>query len=104
MTGLALIKGFLYTGQKISLRIMKMFKGEDGIMQNVNVHAIPNGRVSSMTQEVNTQSAPVSEIYKHLNFKVHPEFHREFKTFAASHDISMTALLIEAFHSLRESH
>jgi predicted HicB family RNase H-like nuclease len=73
-------------------------------MQNVNAHTVTTGGASLMTQEASTQSAPVSEIYKHLNFKVPPEFHREFKTFAASHDISMTALLIEAFHTLRESH
>ncbi len=56
-----------------------------------------------MTQGVNTESASVPEHYKHLDFKVPPEFHREFKTWAASHDLSMTALLIEAFQTLRNS-
>lgn len=34
---------------------------------------------------------------KPLNFKVPPEFHREFKTFAAVHGISMVDLLREGF-------
>ncbi len=72
-------------------------------MQKVNAHTVMSGRGTLMTQGVNTESASVPEHYKHLNFKVPPEFHREFKIFAASHDISMTALLIEAFHTLRNS-
>ena len=73
-------------------------------MQRNNTQVVSNARGLPGTQEANTQSAPVPEIYKHLNFKVSPEFHREFKTFAASHDISMTVLLINAFNALRDAH
>ena len=71
-------------------------------MQKNNAEAVLTGRGSPVTQEMSTQSDTVPEIYKHLNFKVPPEFHREFKTWAASHDISMTALLVEAFGIMRE--
>ncbi len=37
-----------------------------------------------------------------LNFKVSPEFHREFKTYAAQHDISMLELLERCFKSYKE--
>ena len=40
---------------------------------------------------------PQSGDLKPLNFKVDPEFHREFKAFAASHGISMVELLREGF-------
>ena len=72
-------------------------------MQKVNARTVPSGTLTPMTQENSTQFDPVPEIYKHLNFKVPPDFHCEFTTFAASHDISMTALLIEAFNTLRKS-
>ncbi len=71
-------------------------------MQKNNAHAETNESALSLAHKTGTRLAKMSEIYKHLNFKVPPEFHREFKTFAASHDISMTALLIEAFNILRE--
>jgi len=73
-------------------------------MQKINAHAVSIGEGSPVTQVVNRQSIPVSEIHRNLNFKVPPEFHREFKTWAASHDISMTALLVEAFKNLREQY
>lgn len=71
-------------------------------MQKINAHAVSTVKGAPVTQDMSAQSIPVSEIYKHLNFKVPPEFHREFKTWAASHDISMTALLVEAFNIVRE--
>lgn len=39
---------------------------------------------------------------KPLNFKVDPEFHREFKSYAASHGISMLELLREGFALAKE--
>ncbi len=72
-------------------------------MQKVNAHTVPIGEGAS-THGVGEGLTAVSEHYKHLNFKIPPEFHREFKTWAASHDISMTALLVEAFNTLREQH
>lgn len=38
-----------------------------------------------------------------LNFKVPPEFHRDFKTFAAQHSKKMVEVLQEAFALLKES-
>ncbi len=39
---------------------------------------------------------------KPLNFRVPPEFHREFKTFAALHGMSMVDVLREGFDLVRE--
>ncbi len=71
-------------------------------MQKNYARAETNGSALALSQKTSTGLTAISDIYKHLNFKVPPEFHREFKTYAASHDISMTALLIEAFNILRE--
>lgn len=38
-----------------------------------------------------------------INFKVSPEFHREFKTYAVQHDISMVELLQRCFDVYKES-
>jgi len=73
-------------------------------MQKVNTQTVSTERGPTVTQGMGTQSNPVPEIYKHLNFKVPPEFHREFKTWAASHDMSMTALLVEAFNIMRKQY
>ena len=37
-----------------------------------------------------------------MNFKVSPEFHRAFKIYAASNDMSMKAVLMAAFSALKE--
>jgi len=37
-----------------------------------------------------------------LNFKVPAEFRREFKTYAAQHDLSLSKLLQESFRFLKE--
>jgi hypothetical protein len=39
---------------------------------------------------------------KPLNFKVPAEFHREFKTYAAAHGMSMLVLLREAFELVKK--
>ena len=38
-----------------------------------------------------------------LNFKIEPEFRREFKTYAAKRDISMVDLLKESFALYKDS-
>jgi hypothetical protein len=45
---------------------------------------------------------PQSGDLKPLNFKVDPEFHRQFKSFAALHGISMVDLLREGFDLVKE--
>ena len=47
---------------------------------------------------------PPSSALKPLNFRVSPEFHREFKTFAATHERSMVEVLHEAFDLIRQKH
>jgi len=38
-----------------------------------------------------------------LSFRVSPDFKREFKTYASSHDVSMTYLLQMAFQALKKA-
>lgn len=45
---------------------------------------------------------PEASGMKPLNFKVSPEFHREFKTLAATHGMSMLDLLREGFELAKE--
>ena len=47
---------------------------------------------------------PAGGALKPLNFRVSPEFHREFKTFAASQGRSMVDVLHEAFDLIRAKH
>jgi|GEM_PF-578774 hypothetical protein len=51
---------------------------------------------------VHNLKKPESGDLKPLNFKVDPEFHRQFKSYAASHGISMVELLREGFALVRE--
>jgi HicB family len=51
---------------------------------------------------VHNLKKPQSGDSKPLNFKVDPEFHREFKAYAASHGISMVELLREGFVLIKE--
>lgn len=44
----------------------------------------------------NTTKADAGELVP-LNFKTDPEFRRELKSFAAEHDMSMVAVIKEAF-------
>ena len=60
-------------------------------------------KVAALEQGDDALPRPVPEIYKNLNFKVSPEFHRTFKSWAAGHDKSMTAVLIEAFELYQAS-
>ncbi len=47
---------------------------------------------------------PAGAALKPLNFRVSPEFHREFKTFAATEGRSMVDVLHEAFDLIRAKH
>jgi hypothetical protein len=47
---------------------------------------------------------PAGAVLKPLNFRVSPEFHREFKTFAATEGRSMVDVLHEAFDLIRAKH
>jgi len=47
---------------------------------------------------------PADGALKPLNFRVSSEFHREFKTFAATQGRSMVAVLREAFDLVRAKH
>ncbi|MBF0325299.1 MAG: hypothetical protein HQL42_09515 [Alphaproteobacteria bacterium] len=53
--------------------------------------------VPSSQREIGGENLPESEKEKSLNFKVSPEFKKEFKGFAVSQGISMTDLLKEGF-------
>ena len=55
------------------------------------------GEAPSPVAAVHNLKKPQSGALKPLNFKVDPEFHRQFKTFAALHGISMLELLREGF-------
>ena len=55
------------------------------------------GEAPSPVAVVHNLKKPQSGARKPLNFKVDPEFHRQFKAFAASHGISMLDLLREGF-------
>lgn len=55
----------------------------------------PTARVSR------TLSLPDRETLKPLNFRVPGEFHRQFKTYAASRGMSMVELLQESFKVYR---
>ncbi len=51
---------------------------------------------------VNNTDKPETGKLKPLNFKVMPDFHREFKMFAVTHGVSMTHLLYESFRKYRD--
>ena len=51
---------------------------------------------------VHNLKKPQSGDLKPLNFKVDPEFHRKFKSYAASHGVSMVELLREGFELIKE--
>jgi hypothetical protein len=61
----------------------------------------PKGRPQPTTRKANmlnpTQGMP-------LNFKVPPDFRREFKTYAAQHNKKLNQLLYEAFAALKAKH
>ena len=62
-----------------------------------SVSSNSKGEAPSPVAVVHNLKKPQSGALKALNFKVDPEFHRQFKAFAASHGISMLDLLREGF-------
>ncbi|MEN8206572.1 MAG: hypothetical protein ABFS24_11235 [Pseudomonadota bacterium] len=63
-------------------------------------------RVNSPQKEAGYANDAVSSselsIYKQIRFKVTPEFYRQFTAWASSHDMSTTALLVDAFRLIQE--
>lgn len=47
------------------------------------------------------QREAVEEALQPMNFKVPPEFHKEFKIYAAAHGLKMNQLLFKAFEALK---
>lgn len=64
---------------------------------STNVSTNNKGAVPASVAVVHNLKKPQSGDLKPMNFKVDPEFHREFKAYAASHAISMVDLLREGF-------
>ena len=64
--------------------------------------ATTKGSAPSPVAVVHNLKRQESGVLKPLNFKVDPEFHREFKAFAALHAISMVDLLREGFELVKE--
>ncbi|WP_197711000.1 hypothetical protein [Chromatium okenii] len=60
-------------------------------------------QVSSLMAVVDNLKQPQAGDLKPLNFKVDPAFHREFKTYAATHGISMLELLREGFDLVKQN-
>jgi hypothetical protein len=69
-------------------------------VSSINTNA--KGGAPSPVAVVHNLKKPQSGDLKPLNFKVDPEFHRQFKAFAASHGISMVDLLREGFDLVKE--
>lgn len=51
-----------------------------------------------------SKGARSTDELKALNFKVPRSFHREFKTYAARHELDMVELLHRSFDAYREKH
>ena len=49
-------------------------------------------------------AAPAEESGLPLNFRVSAEFRREFKTYAAAHDLKLNRLLALSFQTYRRQH
>jgi hypothetical protein len=54
------------------------------------------------TATIGNLDKPESNRLSPLNFKVPVEFRREFKTYAAQNDMSLTRLLQESFRAFKE--
>jgi len=53
------------------------------------------GRIANADKAIETGQDP-------LNFRVSTAFRREFKTYAASHDLKLNELLVKCFESYRK--
>ena len=68
-------------------------------MQNATPRKTSSQNVSHSGQEPTKRQPPNSTP---LNFKVTEEFRREFKTYAAQHNMKLNQLLFDAFAALKE--
>jgi hypothetical protein len=57
---------------------------------------------NDMPGRVGDVSKPTEPGQDPLNFRVSTEFRREFKTYAAAHDLKLNELLVKCFHSYRK--
>ena len=63
----------------------------------------PKGTKGEPVQEPSATLTRSDELVA-LNFKVSPDFRREFRTYASERDISMVELLKDAYREYREKH
>ena len=63
---------------------------------------IPTKNVNTSKASTNTRKKESGDTVD-LNFKVSPEFKREFKLWAASHEMSQKAVLEASFSSLKKN-
>lgn len=59
------------------------------------------GAPPALLQTVGNLDKPEPESYKPLNFKVSPDFHRDFKLYAAQHGLSMVEVLQQGFELVK---
>lgn len=59
------------------------------------------GTPPALLQTVGNLDKPEPESYKPLNFKVSPDFHRDFKLYAAQHGLSMVEVLQQGFELVK---
>ena len=70
----------------------------------------PPARGKAKTEQANAQSQssntkqPESASFEALNFKVSPEFKREFQVWAAAHGMKQKDVLQKAFEILKDQH
>lgn len=69
-------------------------------MKNVSLIGKPKTPTTKVTT-LNTNKRDASQLVD-LNFKVSAEFHREFKIYAASNDMTMKDVVVAAFEALKE--
>lgn len=62
---------------------------------------VTKGTVAAASKAV-PQRETIDETLQPMNFKVPSEFHREFKTYAATHGLKMNQLLFKAFETLKK--
>ncbi len=73
-----------------------------GIMAKPKIKP-PRGTKGEPVQEPSATLTRSDELVA-LNFKVSPDFRREFRTYASERDISMVELLKDAYREYREKH
>jgi hypothetical protein len=85
--------------RKVFLRLLRRVRGNVAhTTKKTSRSGPPPARVGKPL--AGSESASVTP----LNFKVPPEFHRDFKTFAAQHSKKMVEVLQEAFALLKDKY